>query len=156
MSTKKARRRSASTPRKGAKKHLGRYRSSLEKYCADKLSEYSIPFDYEIEYSLQDSFTYDGVYWKMTNKSKVMTNKTNKSVYPIRYTPDFIGRGNRWIIETKGYNPNMRDFNIRWKLFLRKLVESREPLPALFIPKNKEQIDETVRIIKELIDEGRI
>lgn len=157
MSTKKARNRSGTAPRKGArKKLLGRYKSSLEKYCADKLCENGIKFDYEIEYSLQDSFRYDGVYWKMTSGSKLMLDKTRKAVLPIRYTPDFVGVGHRWIIETKGYNPNMRDFNIRWKLFLNKLVQSGEQLPALFIPKNKEQIDETIRIIKSLINNGEI
>ena len=157
MSYQKSRGRSATAPRKGArKKLLGRYKSSLEKYCADKLCEVGIKFDYELEYSLQESFRYAGTYWKMTAKSKTMTDKTGKVVLPIRYTPDFIGVGHRWIIETKGYNPNMRDFNIRWKLFLNKLVESGEELPALFIPKNKEQIDETVRIIKKLIDDGEI
>jgi hypothetical protein len=50
----------------------------------------------------------------------------------------------------------MRDFNIRWKMFLDKLVKSGDKLPALFIPKNKQQIDETVRIIKKLIDDGEI
>lgn len=157
MSTRKASTRSGTAPRRGArKKLLGRYKSSLEKYCADKLSESGISFTYEVEYSLQESFRYDGVYWKMTNKAKGMTDKTGKLVFPIRYTPDFIGTDHAWIIETKGYNPNMRDFNIRWKMFLNQLVKSGEKLPALFIPKNKQQIDETVRIIKQLIDDGEI
>lgn len=145
-------------PRQGARKRLlGRYKSSLEKYCADQLSEHKIPFSYEEkEYTLMDSFRFDGTYWKMTSKSKDMSNRSNKIVLPIKYTPDFIGTKDRFIIETKGYTPSHHDFPMRWKLFLKYLSELNEPPPALFIPKNKQQVDHTIQIILQLIKDGQI
>lgn len=145
-------------PRRGArKKQLGRYKSSLEKYCADQLSEYGIAFSYEEnEYVLMNSFRHEGVYWKMTSKSKEMSDRSNKIVLPIKYTPDFVGTKHNWIIETKGYTPSHHDFPMRWKLFLKYLSEQEQPMPALFIPKNKQQVDHTVQIIKQLIQDGLI
>lgn len=145
-------------PRQGARKRqLGRYKSSLEKYCADQLSEFKIPFSYEeTEFILLESFRFNGIYWKMTSKSKDMSDRSNKIVLPIKYTPDFIGTKNRFIIETKGYTPSHHDFPMRWKLFLRYLSDLNEPPPALFIPKNKQQVDHTIQIILQLIKDGEI
>lgn len=145
-------------PRQGARKRqLGRYKSSLEKYCADQLSEFKIPFSYEeTEFTLLESFRFNGIYWKMTSKSKDMSDRSNKIVLPIKYTPDFIGTKNRFIIETKGYTPSHHDFPMRWKLFLRYLSDLNEPPPALFIPKNKQQVDHTIQIILQLIKDGEI
>lgn len=145
-------------PRQGARKRqLGRYKSSLEKYCADQLSEFKIPFSYEeTEFTLLESFRFNGTYWKMTSKSKDMSNRSNKIVLPIKYTPDFIGTKNRFIIETKGYTPSHHDFPMRWKLFLKYLSDLNEPPPALFIPKNKQQVDHTIQIILQLIKDGEI
>lgn len=145
-------------PRQGARKRqLGRYKSSLEKYCADQLSEFKIPFSYEeTEFTLLESFRFNGIYWKMTSKSKDMSNRSNKIVLPIKYTPDFIGTKNRFIIETKGYTPSHHDFPMRWKLFLKYLSDLNEPPPALFIPKNKQQVDHTIQIILQLIKDGEI
>ena len=36
--------------RSARKKNLGRYASSIEKYCADQLKEYGLAFDYEEEF----------------------------------------------------------------------------------------------------------
>ena len=57
------RRRGQTTKRKSAKKReLGRYKSGLEKTCADLLAESGIPFSYEEhEYTLMDKFRYEGV-----------------------------------------------------------------------------------------------
>lgn len=145
-------------PRQGARKRqLGRYKSSLEKYCADQLSEFKIPFSYEeTEFILLESFRFNGIYWKMTSKSKDMSDRSNKIVLPIKYTPDFIGTKNRFIIETKGYTPSHHDFPMRWKLFLKYLSDLNEPPPALFIPKNKQQVDHTIQIILQLIKDGEI
>lgn len=140
-----------------AKRNLGRYKSSLEKYCADQLAEHKIPFMYEEEeYVLIDGFSYDMTYWKMTQKSKVMSNMTNRKVLPIKYTPDFVGKDHNFVIETKGWTPSQHTFPIRWKLFLRYLKEGGDKLPALFMPKNKQQVDETIELIKQLIRDGEI
>lgn len=145
------RRKAGTTRRKSAKKrNLGRYKSNLEKTCADLLSESGLPFDYEkVEYTLVDKFRYEGVYHKMTAKKKDLTDRSNSVVLPIRYTPDFVAKDRSWIIETKGYTPSHHDFPMRWKLFLKHVAELGEPLPMLFICKNRQQIQQAIEIIKK-------
>ena len=138
------------------KKVTGRYRSGLEKYCADRLAERGIAFDYEEKtYTLQEGFRYNGVYHKMTSRSKSMLDRSNSIVLPITYTPDFTGRGHNWVIETKGFNFSQHTFQLRWKMFLEHVNRMENP-PALFMPKNKEQVDQTVEIISQLIKNEKI
>jgi hypothetical protein len=145
------RRKAGTTRRKSAKKrNLGRYKSNLEKTCADLLSESGLSFDYEeVEYTLVDKFRYEGVYHKMTAKKKDLSDRSNSVVLPIRYTPDFVAKDRSWIIETKGYTPSHHDFPMRWKLFLKHVTELGEPLPMLFICKNRQQIQQAIEIIKK-------
>ena len=144
------RRKAGTTRRKSAKKRqLGKYKSGLEKSCADLLRESKLPFNYEEkEYVLIDKFRFEGVYHKMTAKKKTLSDRSNSMVLPIRYTPDFVAKDGSWIIETKGYTPSHHDFPMRWKLFLKHLVELDEPLPMLFICKNTQQVVEAIEIIK--------
>lgn len=149
-------RRRTTNKSKGKRRDLGRYKSSLEKYCADQLSEFGIPFCYEeVSYTLQEPFNYNQTYWKMTSKRKDMINRSNNRVLPITYTPDFTDPNGLWIIETKGYNRQQHTFPLRWKMFLKHLNEAGPPYPALFMPKNKEQIIHTVELIKQITDESR-
>jgi hypothetical protein len=138
--------------RKSAKKrNLGKYKSGLEKTCADLLSDSGLVFTYEThEYVLVDKFRYPGTYLKMTTKKKDLSDRSGATVLPIKYTPDFVGPNEGWIIETKGYTPSHHDFPMRWKLFLKHLIDSGEPVPALFICKNKHQIEQAIVKIKEL------
>jgi hypothetical protein len=136
-------------PRSSAKKkHLGRYKSGLEKQCADLLSDNGLSFVYEErEYVLVDGFFFDGEYFKMTASAKGLSNRSRKSVLPIKYTPDFMAQDGSWIIETKGFTPSHHDFSMRWKLFLL-YISKLEVKPKLFLVKNKFQIEEAIRIIK--------
>lgn len=144
------RKRGQTTRRKTAKKReLGRYKSGLEKTCADLLAEYGIPFCYEEhEYTLMDKFRYEGVYWKMTSKKKEMTDRSSSVALPIRYKPDFVAKDESWIIETKGFLHSHHDFPMRWKLFMKYLTELGKPLPMLFICKNRQQVEHAISIIK--------
>lgn len=147
------RKRKTTQPRKTAKKRtLGRYKSAIEKYCADRLSDAGISFAYEErEYVLCNSFKYNGLYYKMTQKKKELSNRSNSTVLPIKYTPDFCGTDKNFIVEVKGYLMSHHDFPMRWKLFLKYLSEvESDDLPALFIVKNKSQVDEMIEIIKTL------
>tara|TARA_R110002074_G_scaffold28743_5_gene82814 strand:+ start:109 stop:591 length:483 start_codon:yes stop_codon:yes gene_type:complete len=124
-------------------------KSSLETYCYDALKKAGLDFEYESEtFHLMDSFRYQGVYWKSTKGKDVMTDATNKVVLGIKYTPDFVSREHKFIIETKGYVPTQHTFPLRWKLFLKYLKENDMDDFMLFIPKNKKQIAEAVRIIQ--------
>ena len=76
-----------------------------------------------------------------------MSNATGRVVLPIKYTPDFVSHEHKFIIETKGYVPSQHTFPLRWKLFLKYLMENEMDDYMLFIPKNKKQVDETIKII---------
>ena len=130
------------------KKHLGRYKSGLEKQCADMLADSGLNFVYEEqEYTLIEGFFFDGEYYKMTASANGLSNRSRKSVLPIKYTPDFMAKDGSWIIETKGFTPSHHDFAMRWKLFLL-YISKLEVKPKLFLVKNKHQIEEAIRIIK--------
>ena len=74
--------------RKSARKrNLGRYKSSIEKYCADQLKEHGLAFDYEEEtFELMEKFKFPNKYFKMTAKGKTMSDRTNSTILPITYT----------------------------------------------------------------------
>lgn len=150
-------RKKTTAPRKSAKKRqLGKYKSSIEKYCADQLREHGLAFDYEEHsFELLEKFRFPNKYFKMTAKGKDMLDKTNSLVLPISYTPDFVGRDHKWIIETKGYLPSHHDFNMRWKLFLRYLVDN-ESNYVLFLAKNSSQVDKAIQEILKSIQNGSI
>ena len=144
------RRKQGTTKRKSTKKrNLGRYKSGLEKTCADLLAESGIKFAYEeTEFILFEGFRYEGVYHKMTAKKKELTDRTGKAVLPIKYTPDFMAIDGSWIIETKGFLTSHHDFPMRWKLFLRFLTERNLPLPKVFLCRTRQHIQEAIQLIK--------
>ena len=142
--------------RSAKKKQLGRYASSIEKYCADQLKEYGLAFDYEDhQFELMEKFRFPNKYFKMTAKGKDMMDKTGSVVLPITYKPDFVGRGHKWIIETKGYLPSHHDFPMRWKLFLRHLVAIDSEY-IVFLAKNSGQVDHAIQEILKSIKDGDI
>jgi len=143
--------------RKSAKKrNLGKYASSIEKYCAEQLKQHGLAFDYEQHtFELSEKFRFPNKYFKMTAKGKEMTNKTGSIVLPITYKPDFVGRDHDWIIETKGYLPSHHDFTMRWKLFLKHLV-AKKCNTIVFLAKNSGQVDEAVQEILRSIKNGEI
>jgi len=145
------RRRSGTTTRKKSakKRQLGKYKSGLERDCANLLRENKLDFYYEEkEYIIVEKFKYNGVYHKMTSKKKDLTNRSNSVVLPIKYTPDFVAKDGSWIIETKGYLPSHHDFPMRWKLFLKYLTETESTLPHVFICKNMHQVQQAIEVIK--------
>ena len=138
------------------KKKLGRYASSIEKYCADQLKEHKLAFDYEEKsFELLPKFRYNNKYYKMTAKKKEMSDKTGAVVLPITYKPDFMGKKHNWVIETKGYLPSHHDFPIRWKLFLHHLV-GLEDNYIVFLAKNRGQVDQCIQEIIQSIKDGEI
>ena len=131
------------TKKRSRKKTLGRYKSSIEKYCADQLKQFELAFAYEEQsFELVEKFRFPNKYFKMTAKSKVMLNRSDSVVLPITYTPDFMGRDHNWIIETKGYLPSHH--------FLRHLVMN-ESNAIVFLAKNQQQVDQAIQeIIKSI------
>jgi len=110
-----------------------------------------LAFDYEEEtFELMEKFKFPNKYFKMTAKGKTMSDRTNSTILPITYTPDFVGRDYKWIIETKGYLPSHHDFTMRWKLFLRYLVGMDSDY-IVFLAKNSGQVDQAIQEILESI-----
>lgn len=148
--------RKTTAKRKSAKKrNLGKYKSSIEKYCADQLREHGLAFDYEGQtFELMEKFRFPNKYFKMTARGKEMADRTGSVILPITYTPDFIGRDHKFIIETKGYLPSHHDFTMRWKLFLRYLVGIESDY-IVFLAKNSGQVDRAVQeILQSIKDES--
>ena len=134
---------------KSKKKSLGKFASAIEKYCSDKLRESGIAFSYEEQqFILMESFRFPHKYFKMTAKKKEMSDRTNSVQQPIRYTPDFVGKDSKWIIETKGYLPSHHDFPMRWKLFLRHIMDNNLGYDV-YLAKNKKQVDQAILEIKK-------
>ena len=102
-----------------------------------------------------EKFRFPNKYFKMTAKGKDMMDKTGSVVLPITYKPDFVGRGHKWIIETKGYLPSHHDFPMRWKLFLRHLVAIDSEY-IVFLAKNSGQVDHAIQEILKSIKDGDI
>lgn len=121
-----------------------KYKSKLEHYCAKKLTEAQIPFEYEsVTYTLVPSFHYTNVsYETYTKKRKKVYEQQRPFVRPVTYTPDFIGDG--WIIETKGYETS--DFKIKWKMFKLMLLNTNSKI-KIYKPTSPKQIDETISLI---------
>ena len=146
---KKLKRKLKSKPKK---KNLGKFKSSIEKYCSDKLREYGIAFSYEEQqFVLRTSFRFKHKYFKMTAKRKEMIDRSNSIQQPIRYTPDFVGKDSKWIIETKGYLPSHHDFPMRWKLFLRHIMVNKLDYDV-YLAKNRGQVDKAILEIKKSIE----
>ena len=134
---------------KSKKKSLGKFASAIEKYCSDQLRESGIAFSYEEQqFVLMESFRFPHKYFKMTAKKKEMSDRTNSVQQPIRYTPDFVGKDSKWIIETKGYLPSHHDFPMRWKLFLRYIMDNNLGYDV-YLAKNKKQVDQAILEIKK-------
>mgnify|MGYP003629221740 FL=1 len=137
------------------KKPLGKFKSSIEKYCSDALRENGIPFSYEEEtFVLMESFRFPHRYLKMTTKKPDMSDRSDSIQQPIRYTPDFMGKGSKWVIETKGYLPSHHDFPMRWKLFLKHIVDNALGYDV-YLAKNQKQVNQAILSIKERMQDER-
>ena len=137
----------ASRKRPSRKKNLGKFKSAIEKYCSDALRESGVSFSYEEHtYELMPKFRFPHRYLKMTPKSKPLVDRTGSIQQPIRYTPDFVAKDQSWVIETKGYIPTHHDFPMRWKLFLKYLVDN-DMTCDVYIARNRQQVDEAIRDI---------
>ena len=72
------------------KKDLGRYRSGLEKYCAEQLESNGIEYEYEPKYTIMEGFNYPSAYFKSVPKKSLMVDRTSSAQKPITYKPDFL------------------------------------------------------------------
>jgi hypothetical protein len=129
------------------KKSYGKYKNALEKYCGDSLKQKGHLFQYEPQYVLVGGFHYPSDHYKSVPKKSELVNVTGKKTLPIRYKPDFYLPEEKVFIETKGFVRSNDSFPLRWKLFLKYLIDSDMADHAVFIPKNKKQVDEIIRYL---------
>jgi len=131
-------------------------KSGLEVDCYDKLKKAKLKFEYEPEsFLLTEKFIYPGIYFKSTNKRPDMIDYSGKMVRKMEYTPDFVSHEHKFIIETKGYQRAQHGFPLRWKLFLKQMVETGNGDYMLFVPKNSKQVDKVIQIIKDEIKKAK-
>ena len=120
------------------------FASGLEKYMYLALKAAKIKADYEGEtFVLINGFEFEtSSYERQSNGKGQFTDRGNKKILPIKYTPDFVGDG--FIIETKGRANE--SFPIRWKLF-KNLVNRSCPHVTLYKPQNQKECDQVIELL---------
>ena len=124
------------------------FQSLLEVYCYQQLKKAGLQFSYEkIIYTLLDGFNVHSPVW--TTFRKIFKARMS-AVRPVTYTPDFVCRDGKWVIETKGWKSE--GFKFRWKLFLRYIKINKLDI-ELFMPTSKKEVDMVVKYLKEKANE---
>lgn len=122
------------------------FASGLELKMYQLLKQAGIKNQYEGKtYQIFEPFELDiECYERATRRSKQMNSRPKVS--QIRYTPDFIGENEEWIIECKGRANE--SFPIRWKLF-KKMISTWEKPPIVFKPTNTQDCEQVIEILKQ-------
>lgn len=122
------------------------FASGLERYTYMALKKNKLFEGYENEvFQLIEGFNFDNEsYEKQANGKGDYTNRGQKKILGIKYTPDFVGKD--YIIECKGRANE--SFPIRWKLFKLWLTQNKIG-KILYKPQNQKEVDRTIQIIKE-------
>ena len=122
------------------------FASGLEKYMYIALRKAKIKAAYEgMTYEIFPGFMFDNEsYERQANGKGDLVNRGCKKILGIKYTPDFIGLTDEFIIECKGRANDT--FPMRWKLF-KKFVKDNLPYVTLYKPQNQKECDKVVELI---------
>ena len=122
------------------------FASGLEKYMYMSLRKAKIKAAYEgMTYEIFPGFMFDNEsYERQANGKGDLVNRGCKKILGIKYTPDFIGLTDEFIIECKGRANDT--FPMRWKLF-KKFVKDNLPYVTLYKPQNQKECDKVVELI---------
>jgi len=122
------------------------FASGLERYTYMALKKEKLFEGYENEvFQLIEGFNFENQsYEKQSNGKGEYTNRGQKKILGIKYTPDFVGKD--YIIECKGRANE--SFPLRWKLFKLWLTKNKIG-KTLYKPQNQKEVDRTVTLIKE-------
>ena len=122
------------------------FASGLEKYTYMALRKAKLYEGYENEvFQLVEGFNFNNIsFEKQANGKGEYTNRGQKKILGIKYTPDFVGKD--FIIECKGRANE--SFPIRWKLFKLWLTKNKIG-KTLYKPQNQKEVDLTIILIKE-------
>jgi hypothetical protein len=120
------------------------FKSGLEKYMYKALKDNKIDTAYESQtFELVNNFEFpNDCFERQANGKGGFSNRGNKKVLNIKYTPDFIGYD--YIIETKGRANE--SFPLRWKLF-KKWLHDNKDTRTIYKPQTQDQCDTTVQLI---------
>ena len=120
------------------------FASGLERYMYMALKKAKIKSEYEGRvFTLLEGFDFPvESHERQSNGKGDFTNRGNKRILPIRYTPDFIGED--FIIECKGRANE--SFPMRWKLF-KKYISENNPEVTLYKPQNQNECDRVIQLI---------
>lgn len=123
------------------------FKSKLEAYCYMRLKEEGLSAEYEMyKFKLIEDFEFNNDSYELTNTNKTKEfKKANNKIRALTYTPDFVNKKDKWIIECKGY-PN-EAFPIKWKLF-KFYLAMKHITATLYVPRNHAQVDEVINLIK--------
>ena len=121
------------------------FASGLEKYMYEALRDAKIKAQYEGKtFIVSEGFEFSNISIERCGNGKgEFKNRGEKKILPIKYTPDFIGKG--FIIETKGRANEV--FPMRWKLF--KHYAEHNLNSVLYKPQNQKECDETIKLIQK-------
>jgi hypothetical protein len=122
------------------------FASGLEKYMYMALRKAKIKAAYEgMTYEIFPGFMFDNEsYERQANGKGDLVNRGCKKILGIKYTPDFIGLTDEFIIECKGRANDT--FPMRWKLF-KKFVKDNLPSVTLYKPQNQKECDKVIELI---------
>ena len=122
------------------------FASGLERYTYIALKKAKLFEGYENEvFQLIQGFDFKNQsYEKQANGKGDYTNRGQKKILGIKYTPDFVGKD--YIIECKGRANE--SFPLRWKLFKLWLTKNNIG-KTLYKPQNQKEVDRTIQLIKE-------
>jgi hypothetical protein len=122
------------------------FASGLEKYTYIALKKEKLFEYYEGEvFQLVEGFSFTNkAYEKQANGKGDFTNRGEKKILGIKYTPDFTGKD--YIIECKGRANE--SFPLRWKLFKQWMI-NMEDSRTLYKPQNQKDVDMMIQIMKE-------
>lgn len=132
------------------------FASGLEKYMYIALKKAKIKARYEGEtFELVGGFEFPFESYERTGNGKgEFTNRGNKKILNIKYTPDFVAE--HFIIETKGRANE--SFPMRWKLFKKYLAEHKQEPFTIYKPQNQKECDIVIQLIlqkqKQLLEES--
>jgi hypothetical protein len=122
------------------------FASGLERYTYMALKKNKLFEGYENEvFQLIEGFNFENeAYEKQANGKGDYTDRGQKKILGIKYTPDFTGKD--YIIECKGRANE--SFPLRWKLFKLWLNNNKDGRTC-YKPQNQKEVDRTIQIIKE-------
>lgn len=120
------------------------FKSKLEYFMYKLFEENNIPVDYEKKVFLcQEGFTTGCNVWVKDSNNLRLRSKV---IRPVTYTPDFVDKAGRFIVECKGKENDA--YPLRIKMFLYQLKQDGVEYD-FYEPRNHQQCQHVIDLIKQ-------